>query len=88
MPGSYTNYIDVPWYRRSGWASVFTLIGFFCFPPLLWTVCILCLTGDIYYDKVRKDGTLSVWSKGNKVAAVIILLLQSCAICARLFLMR
>jgi hypothetical protein len=82
MP-EYSNYKEVPWYRQSGIASLFTLTGFFCFPPLLWTVCILCLTGDIYNKKVGKDGYLTKWSGGNKIAAIIILVLQTGGIAYR-----
>jgi hypothetical protein len=53
------------------------LVGFFCCPPLLWTVCILCLSGDIYNNRLGSDGYLTTWSWGNKIAAVIILLLQA-----------
>src|SRR5947209_175920 len=73
----YTDYQQVPWYRRSGTMTGFILGGFFCFPPLLWAACIICLTGDVYNNRVKKDGTLSRWSAGNKVAAVIILVLQA-----------
>jgi hypothetical protein len=83
MAKQYINYDDVPWYRRTGPASVFVLSGFFCFPPLLWTVCLLCLTGDIYFKKVGKDGYLTKWSSANKVAAAIILILQTVGLAIR-----
>jgi len=38
-------------------------------------VCVSALTGPIYYDKRRKDGSLRAWSRWNKVAAVVILVL-------------
>ena len=38
-------------------------------------VCVIVLTGPVYYDKRKKDGTLKTWGVGNKVAAVILLLL-------------
>jgi len=38
-------------------------------------VCISALTGPIYYNKRKKDGTLKTWSWGNKIAAVIILII-------------
>ena len=68
---------DVPVYRRSWFASLLVIFGFFCCSPLLWWVCILCLTGDIYRNKVRPNGKLSRWSPANKWAAVLILLLQA-----------
>jgi len=64
--------------------TAFILIGFFLFPPLLWSACIICLSGDVYYDRVKKDGTLARWSGANKVAAVIILVLQTAGIAIRL----
>lgn len=77
MQETYTEYRQVPWYRRSGTMTAFIVSGFFCIPPLLWAACIICLTGDVYNNRVKKDGTLSRWSAGNKVAAIIILLLQA-----------
>ena len=75
----YANYNEVPWYRRSSMNSIFILINFLSggFIPLtLWT-CINLLTGDIYYkDVYDKNGNIKTWSSGNKVAAVIILLLN------------
>src|SRR5256885_2399645 len=68
---------DVPVYRREWFASLLVIAGFFCCPPLLWWVCILCLTGDIYRNKVRADGRLARWSRANKVAAVVILVMQA-----------
>ena len=46
----YTEYEQVPWYRRSGVNSVFILVRFFtggCVPLILWT-CVNLVTGDIY----------------------------------------
>jgi hypothetical protein len=70
-------YQAVPWYRRSAVMSAFVLLGFCLFPPLLWAACLVCLTGGVFYRRVRKDGTLARWSAGNKVAAVVILLVQA-----------
>jgi hypothetical protein len=83
MEQFYTNYQDVPWYRRSGIVSAFTILGCFCFPTIAF-VCILCLTGDIYYNKAGKDGHLMRWSGWSKVAAVIILAAQLAYIVIRL----
>jgi len=56
---------------------MFVLIGAFCFAPLVWLVCFLCLTGDIYQSETRRTtGFLKKWGPGNKIAAVIILVLQ------------
>ncbi len=54
---------DVPWYRRESAVSLFVLSGFFCVPPLLWIACVLCLTGDIYRNKIGVDGKLIVWTR-------------------------
>ena len=84
-------YDEVPLIRRNGFCSgvlvahvcVMFLSG--CVPlvslfGLVTTigvilVCFIVLTGPVYYDKRGKDGTLKTWGKGNKVAAVILLLL-------------
>jgi hypothetical protein len=84
MSEAYTDFRQVPWYRRSDTMTGFILGGFFCLPPLLWAACVICLTGAVYNNRVKKDGTLSRWSAGNKVAAVIILVLQTLAIAYRL----
>jgi hypothetical protein len=68
---------DVPVYRREWFASILVVVGFFCCAPLLWWVCILCLTGDIYRNKVLANGRLARWSRANKVAAVFILVFQA-----------
>jgi hypothetical protein len=67
---------DVPVYRRS-WFATILVVGAIVCVLLLWWVCILCLTGDIYRNKVRADGRLSRWSRANKVAAALILVLQA-----------
>jgi hypothetical protein len=65
-------YEEVPWYRRSGTMTIFILIGLFI-PPFLWAACGICLTGEVYNNLVKEDGSLTRWSTGNKVAAIIIL---------------
>ena len=72
----YKRYCDLPWYRKSGVNSLFTLLGFFCFTPLLLIVCINCLTGDIYYDKFDDEGCLKKWHWANKLVAFILLILN------------
>jgi len=85
------SYDDIPWYRKSDSCSAIILahVGmmFFgrCVPFVsllgIFTtigvigVCVVVLTGPIYYNKRRKDGTLKTWSGANKVAAVILLIL-------------
>ena len=86
-----TDYEAVPWYRRNGLCSaiivahvvVMLLGGCVPFLSLLGVfttigvigVCVVVLSGPVYYNKRRKDGTLAAWSGGNKVAAVILLIL-------------
>jgi hypothetical protein len=86
-----TNYEAVPFYRRNGFCSaiviahVIVVVFSGCVPLVglvgLFTtigviiVCVVVLTGPVYYNKRRKDGTLKTWSRGNKVAAVILLVL-------------
>ncbi|HEX2475602.1 MAG TPA: hypothetical protein VHK01_12695 [Lacipirellulaceae bacterium] len=36
--------------------------------------CLVLVTGDIYYNKTGRDGTLKVWSGANKVIAFLLLL--------------
>lgn len=42
--------------------------------------CVILATGDVYYDKIRKGGTLRKWSFANKVVALLLLLVQFGAI--------
>jgi hypothetical protein len=96
-----TDYEAVPWYRRNGFCSgiiVAHLIIMFlggCVPLLsllgvfttigVIAVCIVVLTGPVYYNKRRKDGTLKSWSGANKVAAVILLVLFICGYSALIY---
>jgi hypothetical protein len=43
---------------------------------LLYTTCGNLLTGDIYYNQAGNDGNLKPWSFGNKIVAVVIVLVQ------------
>jgi uncharacterized membrane protein len=70
----YENYLDVPWYRRSGPIGTITFLGLFVLPAAIFS-CIVALTGDIYTKKKDESGKLVTWSFGNKVAAVIILII-------------
>jgi fumarate reductase subunit C len=73
--GPYQRYDQVPWYRRSSFNSLFVVLGLCCSPFIIW-VCVIVLTGDVYYDKVDKDGRLKRWSSTNKIVAVIIMVIQ------------
>ncbi|QEG31374.1 hypothetical protein GobsT_61950 [Gemmata obscuriglobus] len=79
----YERYDDVPWYRKSPHVSLMTLGGIF-FGFALVAVCILVLTGNVYSRKRDANGKLKVWGIGNKVAAVILLVLY-CVLLARQF---
>jgi len=72
-PHGIHSYDQVPWYRRSGVNSAFVLLGLVTGVSLIITTIVL-LTGDIYYNKLDKDGMLKKWSVANKVVAVILLL--------------
>ena len=58
----------------SGCVPVVSLIGAVLGIGVI-VVCVMVLTGPIYYKGRRKDGTLKTWSNGNKIAAVIILVI-------------
>lgn len=76
MPMMYrfSTYDDVPWYRKSVVASAALILGLFA-PPLIWAVCYLLITGDIY--RRPKEGMgLSTWGPGNRWAAWIIVSIQ------------
>ncbi len=90
-PPSKSDYRTVPMLRRNGFCSgvcvahlIVMLLGG-CVPLLslfgifttigVIVVCVVVLTGPVYYDKRNKDGTLKQWGAANKVAAVILLLL-------------
>lgn len=60
--------------------TAFIVAGFLLFPPLIWFACGVCLTGDVYYNRLKKDGAPARWSAGNKIAAVVILLVQAGAL--------
>lgn len=90
-PEGPTHIDSVPWYRQNSFCSgilvahvfIMCLGGCVPFASLLGTVttlgvilvCVIVLTGPVYYSKRKKDGTLKTWSKGNKIAAVILLIL-------------
>ena len=82
---------NVPWFRRSDYCSavilahVFVMLCGGCIPIVsllglvttvgVIAVCIVVLTGPVYYNNRRKNSSLRVWSGANKVAAVILLIL-------------
>tara|TARA_R110002072_G_scaffold296980_1_gene469350 strand:+ start:414 stop:719 length:306 start_codon:yes stop_codon:yes gene_type:complete len=73
--GPVERYEDVPWFRKSGFNSLMVVLGLCCGPFIL-AVCIILLTGDVYYNTYDDQGRLNRWSFANKVVAVIILVLQ------------
>ena len=71
---AYKTYDEVPSYRREPGALVFLLA--LVFTPVTIALCVIALTGDVYRNAYDKDGRLMSWGVGNKIAAVLILLLQ------------
>jgi hypothetical protein len=72
----FTDYNQVPWHRKSDVNSIFILAAFLTgglFPGLLF-VCIVVLTGDVYYKKSDDRGFLLKWHWMNKVIAVVLLI--------------
>lgn len=55
---------------------MFVGAGWFLCPPLIWTTCVLLLTGEIYQNRYDLDGNLVAWGKANKVVAAILLALN------------
>ena len=76
---SYRDYSEVPWHRKSSSNTLLILLSFLTFgfvpgnPPRL---PLFVLTGDIYYDRLDEDGNLAKWSWGNKIVAIILLVLN------------
>lgn len=70
----YTAFDQVPWYRREPgfWMFLLAII----FTPVTIALCFICLTGDVYKNARDSAGNLIKWGKGQKIAAVVILLLQ------------
>lgn len=90
-PEGPTHIDQVPSYRRNSFCSTLlvlhvlvmifggciplaSLLGIFTTIGVI-AVCVIVLTGPVYFPKRKKDGTLKQWSKGNKIAAVILLIL-------------
>ncbi|HEY1661707.1 MAG TPA: hypothetical protein VGI03_04750 [Verrucomicrobiae bacterium] len=70
----YRTFSEVPWFRREPGPITFLLA--LIFMPILLAICIVALTGDIYRNAYDQDGKLIVWGTGNKVAAVVILVIE------------
>jgi hypothetical protein len=68
------NYDDVPLFRREPGPFVFFLA--ILFTPMTIALCVICLSGPVYRKAYDKDGHLETWGTGNKIAAVLILVLQ------------
>ncbi len=78
-PSIEDRYNSLPWYRRSGPASALVLLGLV---PLvgsitLLIVCIVLVSGGIYYRKARENGELKKWSVANTVVAWLLLIGQA-----------
>lgn len=77
-PGEFTDYNQLPWYRKSGvnsgliLASILTC-GLF---PGIFIVCIVLSTGEVYFNKKNEQGYLKKWHWGNKIIAILLLLLN------------
>lgn len=72
----YRRYEDVPWYRRSTLNHIFALSGLLCFPPFVWWVVTMCLTGNIYQKNRDKEGNLKTWGMFSKVFSVLLVVGQ------------
>jgi len=70
----YKTFAEVPWFRRE--PGPITLILMLLFSPVLLALCIVALTGDVYRNAHDKSGNLVVWGIANKIAAILLLLVQ------------
>ena len=79
IPDGYDDYGEVPWHRKSGCNGFLILLNFLTagFIPGTLLVCIFVLTGDIYFKEKDEHGNLKTWGWGNKIAAVILLLINA-----------
>lgn len=68
-------YEHLPWYRRSAVMSKFAIVGVL-FVPALLPVCVSVLTGPVYYNRRKEDGSLRQWGIANKCAALLLLCVQ------------
>tara|TARA_E500000305_G_C3937504_1_gene195836 strand:+ start:104 stop:823 length:720 start_codon:yes stop_codon:yes gene_type:complete len=74
---NYLNFDDVPWYRRSTINNVFVFLGLIGLIPFAIFTAYLLLTGNVYFNQKRQDGTLKTWGIINKIWAIIIVLFWS-----------
>ena len=84
-PEAYVEYVDVPWFRRSGVNTGLLLVGL-AFPPAMACVCGTLLTGDIYYNRPGPDGTLKRWPRANRTVALLLFGLQVLGLAFRLLI--
>jgi hypothetical protein len=68
----YHEYAEVPWHRRSSTNSTLLFIQLLTwkFFPVSLFVCMMLLTGDIYFNKKDANGNLKRWGFANKIAAI------------------
>ncbi len=72
---TYVHYAQVPWHRRSSVNNIFVILGLLgCFPLVCWT-SINLITGDVYFDRRERDGTLATWGIVNKIWAILFALI-------------
>jgi hypothetical protein len=71
---TYQEYAKVPWYRKSSINSVLLFLQLFTwsFFPFSLCVCVVLLTGDVYYNQKDKNGNLKRWGIANKTAAAVL----------------
>jgi hypothetical protein len=58
---------------RAGGKVVASVINVALGAPLL-AVCVIVLSGDVYFDTLDEKGQLKKWGVGNKIVAGLILL--------------
>ena len=73
MSNRYSQYLDVPWHRRSSVNRPCFLLGIIS-PPLLLVVSLNVLLADVYYNRHDADGNLEVWGWGGKAIALVVLI--------------
>jgi hypothetical protein len=76
----------IPWHRRSSVNSlliVASILSGGLFPGVMF-VCLFVLTGDIYSNNYDANGNLKTWGWGNKVAAIILLILNVISLLSKL----
>ncbi len=71
----YKKYEDVPWFRKDSINSAMMFVGL-VIPPAIWLVMLNLITGKIYQNHYDDQGNLRTWSKGNKIAAWILLVIS------------